>query len=255
MSEPVFLFPDWPAPANVRAAVSTRIGGVSHFDYAGFNVASHVGDSADAVATNREQLVAALALPEMPVWLSQVHGVGVLYRDGTSKAAIAPPCEYDACYSNQPDTVCAVLTADCLPVLFCSRDGLEVAAAHAGWRGLVDGVLETTVNAFACPRHEVLAWLGPAIGPNSFEVGPEVLARFLECWQDYGRTHVAACFIPHGEQRWLCDLYSLARLQLHKLGIVSIQGGGEDTYADWQRFYSYRRDGETGRMVSLVWRT
>lgn len=255
MNEPVFLFPDWPAPVNVRAAVSTRIGGVSHFDYASFNLASHVGDSAEAVATNRELLVASLSLPEMPVWLSQVHGVAVLRRDGSGSGAIPHYPEYDACYSNQPDTVCAVLTADCLPVLFCSQNGQEVAATHAGWRGLVDGVLETTVSEFACPRGDIMAWLGPAIGPHSFEVGPDVIDRFLERWQAYGKTHVAACFNPHGEQRWLCDLYALARLQLHRLGIVSTHGGGEDTCANWQRFFSYRRDGDTGRMVSLIWRT
>lgn len=253
MHDTGFLIPDWPAPANICSAVSTRMGGVSQFEFASFNVAGHVGDSASAVAANREQLVRALQLPEMPVWLSQVHGVAVLRRDG--KTAITEPPNYDACYSNQPNTVCAVLTADCLPVLFCSKDGQEVAAAHAGWRGLVDGVLETTACAFQCPAGDLLVWLGPAIGPNSFEVGTDVVERFLNQWQDYGQPVVAACFTPHREQRWLCDIYALARLQLQKLGIKAICGGDEDTCADWQRFYSFRRDGDTGRMVSLVWRT
>ncbi len=253
VNTPVFITPDWSAPATVRAATSTRVGGVSHFDFASFNLAAHVGDSADAVATNREQLVAALGLPEMPVWLSQVHGVDVLRHDGVSVGKASR--KYDACYSNQPGKVCAVLTADCLPVLFCSQDGQEVAAAHAGWRGLVDGVLETTVNAFACPHREIMVWLGPAIGPRSFEVGADVIERFLEQWKDYGKANVMACFTAHGEQRWLCDIYGLARLQLHKLGMTAISGGGEDTCADWQRFFSFRRDGDTGRMVSLIWRT
>lgn len=253
MTEPLFLIPDWPAPPNVRAAVTTRDGGVSHIEYASFNLASHVGDSADSVATNREILQRSLQLPEQPVWLMQVHGVDVLRHDGVTP--VKPSHEYDACYSNQPGKVCAVLTADCLPVLFCSRDGTEVAAAHAGWRGLVDGVLESTARSFTCPADEILAWMGPAIGPASFEVGPEVLERFLQQWRDYSKVAVAACFTPHGKGHWLCDIYALARLQLHKLGIRAVHGGGEDTCADWQRFYSYRRDGDTGRMASLVWRT
>lgn len=252
MTPPLFLLPDWPAPPGIGAATTTRAGGVSHLDFASLNLAAHVGDSADAVATNREILVRELALPEMPVWLSQVHGIEVLRLDG--QTAAKPSREYDACYSNLPGKVCAVLTADCLPVLFCSQDGQEVAAAHAGWRGLVDGVLETTARSFASPPDKLLAWLGPAIGPASFEVGEEVLERFLHQWRDYGKAAVAACFMPARPQHWHGDLYALARLQLHKLGIASIHGGGEDTCADWQRFYSYRRDGDTGRMATLIWR-
>lgn len=252
MTDPVFLVPDWPAPANIRAAVTTRTGGVSHIEYAGFNLASHVGDSVECVATNREILQQALDLPEQPVWLAQVHGVEVLRHDGVSP--VKRSHEYDACYSNQPRKVCAVMTADCLPVLFCSRDGAEVAAAHAGWRGLVDGVLETTLQQFACGRNEILAWLGPAIGPKSFEVGPDVRERFLQQWQGYGAQAVAACFAEHGEQHWLGDIYALARLQLQRLGLPAVYGGGEDTFADWQHYYSFRRDGDTGRMATLVWR-
>ncbi len=252
MTDPVFLIPDWPAPANVRAAVSTRSGGVSHIEYASFNLASHVGDSASVVATNREILQASLELPQQPVWLMQVHGVDVLRHDGVTP--VKPSHEYDACYSNQPGKVCAVMTADCLPVLFCSRDGEEVAAAHAGWRGLVDGVLATTLSAFACPRSDILAWLGPAIGPASFEVGMDVYNRFLAQWHAYGEREVAGCFVSQGHEHWLCDIYALARLQLRSLGVTAIYGGAEDTCADWQRFYSFRRDGDTGRMASLVWR-
>lgn len=251
-NSPVFLFPDWPAPANVRAATSTRIGGVSHLEYASFNLAGHVGDSADTVASNREILQRVLQLPAQPVWLTQVHGVDVLRRDGNSESKTSH--EYDACYSNQKNNVCAVLTADCLPVLFCNRDGTEVAAAHAGWRGLVDGVLETTLREFACDRSEILAWLGPAIGPKSFEVGRDVVDRFLVQWRAYGQKAVAACFVAHGAQHWLCDIYALARLQLHALGVEAVYGGGADTCADWQHFYSFRRDGDTGRMASVIWR-
>lgn len=253
MTEPVFIVPDWPAPANIHAAVTTRTGGVSHIEYASFNLASHVGDSAEAVATNREILVDALQLPEQPVWLMQVHGVDVLRLDG--ETPLKPSHEYDACYSNQPGKVCTVLTADCLPVLFCSRDGQEVAAAHAGWRGLVDGVLATTLDQFICSRGEIMAWLGPAIGPDSFEVGSDVRGRFLSQWRAYGEKAVAGSFVSHGEGRWLCNIYALARLQLQALGVSTVYGGGEDTCADWQRFYSFRRDGGTGRMASLVWRT
>ncbi|HSC74771.1 MAG TPA: peptidoglycan editing factor PgeF, partial [Pseudomonadales bacterium] len=159
------------------------------------------------------------------------------------------------CYSDQPGQVCAVMTADCLPVVFCSGDGKEVAAAHAGWRGLVDGVLLTTLDAFTCPGSEILAWLGPAIGPSSFEVGVDVYRRFLSQWCGYGEKAVTGCFVPQGHERWLCDIYALARLQLRSRGVTAIYGGTEDTCADGQRFYSFRRDGDTGRMASLVWRT
>jgi YfiH family protein len=251
--ELVLLFPDWPAPANIRAAVTTRAGGVSLDDYASFNLAAHVGDGAEMVAANRDILVQSLALPEQPVWLTQVHGVDVLRHD--SSRAVKPSLEFDACYSNLPGKVCAVMTADCLPVLFCSRDGKEVAAAHAGWRGLVDGVLITTLNAFACNRSEILAWLGPAIGPASFEVGRDVYDRFVLQWHEYGENAVDACFVAQADARWLCDIYALARLQLRASGVMAIYGGGEDTFADSQCFYSFRRDQVTGRMASLVWRT
>jgi YfiH family protein len=251
MTQPIFLNPDWPAPAHVHAATSTRMGGVSHMEYASFNLAGHVGDSADSVATNREILQQALGMPEQPVWLMQVHGVEVLRHDGSTPIKLSH--EYDACYSNQAGKVSAVMTADCLPVLFCNRVGSEVAAAHAGWRGLVDGVLDTTLAQFACARGEIIAWLGPAIGPKSFEVGADVRERFLSRWQAYGTKAVANCFVPHGAQHWLCDMYALARLQLQALGIDAVYGGGLDTCADWQQFFSFRRDGDTGRMASVIW--
>ena len=248
-----FLIPDWPAPAAVRAAVSTREQGLSRGVYAGFNLASHVGDDAACVAANRHWLQSALQLPEQPAWLTQVHGTAVLQRQ-TCGEVLPATLEYDACYTDQPDCVCAVMTADCLPVLFCSRDGQEVAAAHAGWRGLLHGVLATTLAAFRAPASEVLAWLGPAIGPASFVVGDEVREQFCQQWVAYGVDGVAQCFTASGEAQWQCDLYALARLQLGRLGVSGVFGGGEDTCADSRRFYSYRRDGDTGRMVSLIWK-
>ena len=246
------LTPNWAAPANIRAAVTTRMGGVSRPPYGTLNLASHVDDEINAVQENRERLVRYLLLPEQPVWLMQVHGVDVLRRDGVNATDVSAP--YDACYSNQPNTVCAVLTADCLPVLFCSRDGREVAAAHAGWRGLAAGVLSATVHQFACPPTDILAWLGPAIGSQSFVVGDEVRTRFIRQWFDVGECAVTDCFIKKDATHWLCDLYALARLQLQALGVNAVGGGGEDTYTDVPRFYSYRRDGDTGRMASLIWR-
>jgi len=253
MTPPVFIFPDWPVPANIRAVVTTRIGGISQGCYAGFNLAAHVGDDADCVSANCHILVQELDLPEQPVWLTQVHGIDVFRHDTTelSNASL----EYDACYSSQPRKVCAVMTADCLPVLFSSRDGTEVAAAHAGWRGLVDGVLAATVENFACPRSEMLVWLGPAIGPASFEVGEDVYNRFLAQWRGYGEQAVEQCFVSQGNAHWLCDIYQLAQLQLRALGVQGIYGGGEDTFNDPERYYSFRRDQNTGRMASLVWRT
>lgn len=250
---PEFSIPDWPAPANVHAAVSTRAGGVSVGAFAGFNVASHVGDATTCVEANRTLLQSALQLPEQPAWLTQVHGTAVLRRHACGEVLPAT-LEYDACYTDQPGCVCAVMTADCLPVLFCSRDGQEVAAAHAGWRGLVQGVLATTLASFRAAPGEVFAWLGPAIGPASFTVGDDVRAQFLQQWDRYGSAAVAKCFDTVGDHQWQCDLYALARLQLAALGVASVTGGGEDTYADNTRYYSYRRDGDTGRMVSLVWR-
>lgn len=252
MSALDYIAPDWPAPANIRAAVTTRVGGVSSAPYGSWNLASHVDDDPQAVARNRELLVQHLSLPEQPLWLTQVHGVDVLRRDGTSLVDLSKP--YDACYSNQPNTVCAVLTADCLPVLFCSRDGKEVAAAHAGWRGLATGVLSATVKQFSCQPAEILAWLGPAIGASSFTVGDEVRTQFIQQWSSVDERAVTNCFIKKDDAHWLCDMYALARAQLHALGVGTVRGGGEDTFADAQRFYSYRRDGDTGRMASLIWR-
>lgn len=246
-----WLVPDWPAPANVRACCTTRQGGVSQAPYAGFNLGDHVGDDPRAVQANRAYLQQALSLPAQPAWLQQVHGTTVL-RLPQAKAHGA---QADASVTAQPGRVCAVLTADCLPLLFCDRKGTAVAAAHAGWRGLAAGVIEATVAELAVAPEALLVWLGPAIGPAAFEVGEEVRQAFVA-----HDAQAAAAFTVSGTSatdsgRWLADLYALARQRLQRLGVTQIYGGGLCTYTDQQRFYSYRRDGTTGRMASLIWLT
>lgn len=247
MPELRFIQPDWPAPANIHAAVSTRAGGVSRPPYEGFNLADHVGDDPRAVAANRALLVERLALPTEPAWLRQVHGCEV------ASANCPGSPEADASVADRTGEVCAVLTADCLPVLFCDRAGRAVAAAHAGWRGLAAGVLETTLEALrvraGCGTGDVLAWLGPAIGPGCFEVGADVFAAFP------GEADDPVAFHPHGEGHWLADIYLLARKRLARAGVSEIHGGGFCTVTDGARFFSYRREGTTGRMASLIWRT
>jgi hypothetical protein len=237
------IVPDWPAPARVRAVVTTRAGGVSRPPWDSLNVADHVGDEPAAVAENRRRLRARWALPAEPVWLQQVHGCDVV--DAGRGAA---GCPADAAVAVGPGSVCAVLTADCLPVLFCDRAATVVGVAHAGWRGLAGGVLEQTVARLDRPARELLAWLGPAIGPQAFEVGDEVRAAFTA--QD---GEAARCFHPSARGRWLADLYGLARLRLQRAGVGDVHGGGMCTFSDAARFYSYRRDGVTGRMASLLW--
>lgn len=244
MSAAEFIRPDWPAPANVGAASSTRIGGVSAAPFDGFNVGDHVGDDPAAIASNRAALVDRLGLPGEPRWLQQMHGTRVVHAAGVEADRVA-----DACWSDRPGDVCAVMTADCLPVLFCDHRSSCVAAAHAGWRGLQGGVLENTVAALPAAPAELLAWLGPAIGPNAFEVGDEVREAF--CDSD---AVAAAAFVPASRAgHWLADLYTLARQRLRACGVRDISGGQYCTHASAERFFSYRRDGKTGRMVSLVW--
>lgn len=242
---PDFIVPDWPVPDRVKAIVTTRKGGVSGGAYDSFNLASHVGDDPGGVAANRAALRAIL--PGEPFWLEQVHGTAVVMPE-TGSGEPAPPAA-DASCSRQPGAVCVVMTADCLPVLFCDDAGSVVAAAHAGWRGLCAGVLERTVDAMGVAPERLHAWLGPAIGPEAFEVGDEVRTAFLR--EDAG---AAAAFTVGKEQgKWLADLYLLARLRLARAGVVRVFGGGFCTYADAERFYSYRRDRVTGRMASLIW--
>lgn len=239
------LYPDWPAPPSVRAAITTRSGGVSPPPWDGLNLADHVGDDPARVAENRRRLHATLALPAEPFWLQQVHGCDVADADTSGTGS---PCAADAAVATRPGRVCAVLTADCLPVLFCSRAGDWVAAVHAGWRGLTAGVLDQALAHAGTPATEVLAWLGPAIGPGAFEVGAEVRAAFLA--NDAG---AAGCFAPSPAGRWLADLYGLARRRLARCGVGWVGGGGLCTFTDAERFFSFRRDGATGRMASLIW--
>ncbi|WP_145577375.1 purine nucleoside phosphorylase YfiH [Yersinia alsatica] len=237
------ILPDWPAPANVKACSTTRHGGISEFPYDSLNLGTHVGDIAATVITNRQRLVEQGQLPQMPVWLEQVHGTRVLHLDGSAISDV----QADAVYSRVAGQVCAVMTADCLPVLFCSLAGDEVAAAHAGWRGLCAGVLEQTMAQFNAAPSSIIAWLGPAIGPQQFEVGEEVKQAFIDI-----DTQAAAAFIPAGTQ-YLADIYLLARQRLQAVGIHAIYGGDHCTVSEKQQFFSYRRDGITGRMASLVW--
>lgn len=233
------LLPNWPAPPNVRACTTTRDGGVSLGPYASLNLGDHVGDDPAAVAENRARLRRELALPAEPLWLTQVHGIVV--AEGQGGCA-------DASVAFGPGTVCTVMTADCLPLLLCDRAGTRVAAVHAGWRGLLAGVIEATVTRLGVPGTEVLVWLGPAIGPDAFEVGAEVRAAFVA--ED---AAVAAAFTPSPAGRWLADIYALARLRLARCGVTAVYGGELCTWSDAARFYSYRRDGVTGRMASLIW--
>ncbi|MBP8120965.1 MAG: peptidoglycan editing factor PgeF [Burkholderiales bacterium] len=233
--------PDWVVPANIRALQTTRNGGTSKAPWASFNVGDHVGDDATAVAANRALLVSRL--PAEPLWLTQVHGIAAVDADQRPKIRDA-----DAAFARQPGSVCVVMTADCLPVLLCDRRGTIVAAAHAGWRGLAAGVLESTVAAMKVDPGELLVWLGPAIGPRCFEVGDEVRNAFVMDNQAAGLA-----FVSHEAGKWLCDIYLLARQRLQRMGIMAISGGGECTVTEADRYFSYRRDGVTGRMASLIW--
>ncbi|MCG6940798.1 MAG: peptidoglycan editing factor PgeF [Thiohalocapsa sp.] len=250
MTTDELILPDWPAPANVRACTSTRRGGVSGGPFASLNLAAHVGDDAAAVAANRRRLRAVLDLPAEPLWLSQVHGCEAVSADRGPAAARGEPPVADAAVSRAPGRVCAVLTADCLPLLLCDRAGTTCAAVHAGWRGLHRGVIEATLARLGVPGSELLAWLGPAIGPARFEVGPEVRAAFLQ--QD---AAAASAFRAGAGDRWLADLYALARLRLSAAGVSAVSGGDLCTLSDRERFFSYRRDGRTGRMATLIWLT
>lgn len=239
-----WLIPDWPAPSNVRAVVTTRDGPepARHSPFA-FNLGTRCRDDPEAVARNRAFLRDALSLPSEPQWLRQVHGTHVVAEPQHDEP------EADAAVTRTPGVVLAILTADCLPVLFCADDGSEIAAAHAGWRGLSAGVLESTLTAMHVPRDRIMAWLGPAIGAKSYEVGDEVRDAFLA-----HDAVAAAAFTATRSGHGLCDLYQLARQRLRSADITRVFGGGFDTFTD-PRLHSYRRDGtSSGRMASLLWR-
>lgn len=241
-----FWHADWPAPATIKAGTTLRSGGISRGGYSSLNLGQHVGDDPAAVRANRDELRHALSLPAEPVWLKQVHGHRVLDLDTAPEGGRA-----DAAIATDARRVVAILSADCLPVLFCDQAGTCWGAAHAGWRSLAGGVLEAVIQALPAPPEQLLAWLGPAIGPARFEVGAEVRQVFVE-----QKTTDAIAFEPTGEpgQYW-ADLYALARRRLRSVGIYSIHGGGFCTFRDTERFFSYRRDGSlTGRMATLIWK-
>ena len=247
---PHCIEPDWPAPANVLALSTTRLGGRSVAPYASFNLAHHVADDALAVEANRAILAAALPGDASIQWLTQVHGTEVV-EAGPDDGAYP---EADAAWSCQPGAACAIMTADCLPVLFCTASGDRVAAAHAGWRGLLGGVLEATAAALAVSPDGLLAWLGPAIGPRAFEVGAEVREAYLAAASTTEAAGIAACFVPNpgNPGHYFADIYGLARIRLGAIGLTRVYGGSWCTCSDQQRFFSYRRDGRTGRMASLI---
>lgn len=252
-----FIVPNWPAPANVKALQTTRTGGISQAPYESLNFGAHVNDDAIAVAKNRQLL--SPYLPSEPVWVNQVHGIEVI--DAAKSTCMQ---NADASFTTKPNVVCVTMTADCLPVLFCDKAGTVVAAVHAGWRGLCDGVIEAAVNKLSVEKSEILAWLGPAIGPDAFEVGDEVRQQFIQ--HDQQAEQAFQSLGDHEiNQKWLCNMYMIAQQRLNKIGVTQIYGGSEHgtydknctekfcTYTDDARFFSFRRDKVTGRMASLIW--
>ncbi len=234
---------DWPAPENIHSWITTRVDGVSQPPYAQCNLATHVGDEEGRVLQNRQQLQRQIGLRQQPQWLNQVHGTTVV----ETPFALAEIPMADGCWTAQSGVPCAVLTADCLPILITNRKGSQVAALHAGWRGLAAGVVAQGVQRFADPREEILVWIGPAIAQSSYEVGEEV--REIFCQQD---ARADCCFIPSPNGRWLASMVNLAKLRLRQIGVEAVYGGEWDTFED-ERFFSYRRDGVTGRFATLIW--
>jgi len=237
------ILPGWPAPPRVLALSTTRRGGVGQAPYDSLNLADHVGDEPAHVAENRRRLAALAGYSREPAWLRQVHGNRVVAAE-----TVRDPVEADAAWTREREQPCAVMTADCLPVLLCDRAGTVVAAVHAGWRGLAGGVIASTVARMGVPPMELLAWLGPAISPEAFEVGEEVRDAFIAL-----DRASASCFQPSPAGRWLADLYGLARLQLRRLYVTAVYGGHACTFGEPERFFSYRRESATGRMASLIW--
>jgi YfiH family protein len=238
-----WLAPDWPAPPNIHAATTLRTGGVSRGTYTSLNPARHVGDNDERVKKNRQMIKAMLDLPAEPVWLNQIHSN--LAVNAVKSASLSPA---DASFTCEPGIVCAVMTADCLPLLVCDTDGTQIAAIHAGWRGLLAGVISNTINAMQ--KKDLLVWLGPAIGPDCFEISAEVRKAFLEKSPEF-----ITAFKKQDNGTWLTDIYQLARIDLAALGIIDrVYGGNFCTVTEHERFYSYRRETQTGRMATLIWR-
>lgn len=237
-----WLTADWSAPEGVRAATTLRTGGVSLPPYDSLNPALHVGDDIGRVKQNRQIIKNMLELPAEPVWMEQIHSNRVIQADNFTALEQA-----DASYTRERGVVCTIMTADCLPVLVCSASGDCVGAIHAGWRGLLNGIISNTLAAMGAGDY--LVWLGPAIGPDCFEVGAEVREAFV---QKAGAFDDA--FTQQNNGKWLADIYQLARIELASLGVNKVFGGDFCTMTDAQRFYSYRRDQQTGRMATLIWR-
>ena len=235
-----FIIPNWPAPKNVKALQTNRHGGASLAPYHSLNLGSHVGDNPMHVAHNRQLL--SQFVPSEPVWLNQVHGINVVDAANTDCVPDA-----DASFTTRKNVVCVTMTADCLPILVCDTAGTMVASIHAGWRSLCDGVVEATVAKLAAKPADLMAWLGPAIGPNAFEVGAEVRAQFM------AKDEKAELAFKQHNDKYLADIYKIATQRLNNLGITQIYGGGECTFTDEKRFFSFRRDGATGRMATLIW--
>lgn len=235
---------DWPVPAGIHALTTTRLGGVSQPPFDSLNLGDHVGDDPQAVSHNRKRLLQLAALPTAPLWLNQTHSTQVI-----DAAHWTTGIEGDAMISERAGQVCAILTADCLPICLCDSKGQQIAAIHAGWRGLAAGIIERTFTQMTAAPNEILAWLGPAIGPQAFEVGHDVYRAFTE--QD---PDSEMAFEKQDANHFLADIYQLARLKLQRQGVNAIYGGQHCTVSDPAHFYSYRRDGKTGRMATLIWR-
>ncbi|MDC9728969.1 MAG: peptidoglycan editing factor PgeF [Methyloprofundus sp.] len=237
-----WITPDWPAPANIHAVTTLRRGGVSQGAYGCFNLAEHVGDNSEHVASNRQMLREELKLTDEPKWLNQTHSTDIVCADQLTGLVDA-----DASYTDKKQCVCVVLTADCLPILLCDTQGVSVAAIHGGWRGLLNGILENSIAQL--PKTELMAWLGPAIGPQCFEVGAEVRQAFVN-----KHAMFAEAFILQKNAQYLADIYLIARLILNQAGVEKIYGGNFCTVTEAERFFSYRREGQTGRMATLIWK-
>lgn len=234
---------NWPAATHIHAVTTTRVDGFSYPPYDSLNLAMHVGDKPELVEKNRCKVTEALSIPSAPVWLQQVHGAVVVEANEGNLGK-----EADGSYTRRPGVVCAVLTADCLPIFLCDEAGQQVAVLHAGWKGLYAGVIASGIKEFTVSQENIMAWLGPAIGPEAFEVGKDVYTVFTLMDSSF-----AECFVPCAEHKWLADIYALATRLLNRSGVTSIHGGGYCTYTESDKYFSYRRDGQCGRMASLIW--
>ncbi len=237
------IIPDWPAPNNIKAFTTTRLNGVSPAPFQSFNLAHHVGDALENVLHNRTTLKKNLQLPSDPVWLNQVHSNRINHLDINDNLETA-----DGAYTTQKNKICVILTGDCLPILLCDKTGTEIAAVHGGWRGLVSGVIESALAYFNNSPDQIYAWLGPAIGPKVYEVGDDVRDQFVAV-----DKNAQLAFESIKESKWLANIYLLAQQRLQKCGVNEIFGGNFCTYTDKEKFFSHRRDKETGRMANLIW--